>query len=93
MENFQEALEQFEEGCALYDAGEVREALRCFSQVAEYVTSTRARSEAPAGELSALATQVARRLAGYQNCDDEFAWERASAIHHDLFCLRKDPEA
>ena len=93
MENYQEALEQFDEGCALYEAGEVREALHLFSQVAEYVTSTRAATEVPAGELSELATQVARKLAGYQNCDDEFAWERASAIHYDIFCFRKDSEA
>ena len=89
-ENCKEAAEALAEAQGLYNAGEYREALHIYSSLADWLTRTRTQASQPSDELAALADAVRRGLAGYPNCDDEFAWERASQMHHDLFCFRQE---
>ena len=82
--SFEEAVETFDAARMAYRDGEYRMALGMFSELAHFVNSSRAKSEIPAEQLDPLRVDVRRAIAGYQSCDDEFAWERASGLH-DLF--------
>lgn len=80
IETYDEALELLQEAREAYRCGEYREALRIYRELAHWVTSSRARGSVPAEQLQPLMRDVRREIAGYQNCDDEYAWESASSL-------------
>ena len=84
IESFEEAVDLLHEAQEAYRNDECSEALSKYYDLAYWVTSTHARNSVPAEQLVEFARKVRRGVAGYQNCESECLWEKASSLM-DIF--------
>lgn len=84
IESFEEAVDLLHEAQEAYRNDECSEALSMYYDLAHWVASAQARSSVPAGLLVEFARKVRCGVAGYQNCESECLWEKASSLM-DIF--------